>query len=139
MNNTDDRKELAAESQQSHEADAAGSAPVDSRSAERPADRPAERPGAGAERTQEFGQGQSQHTAVKCLSLIGRHHGLDVSADRLIHDYSLENEEPDQRRLLRMARDAGLKVRPGKLTWKHLEKMQQVFPVMAKLDRKSVV
>ncbi|MFN5707350.1 MAG: peptidase domain-containing ABC transporter [Planctomycetota bacterium] len=139
MNNTDDRKELAAESQQSHEADAAGSAPVDSRSAERPADRPAERPGAGAERTQEFGQGQSQHTAVKCLSLIGRHHGLDVSADRLIHDYSLENEEPDQRRLLRMARDAGLKVRPGKLTWKHLEKMQQVFPVMAKLNNGNYV
>jgi ATP-binding cassette subfamily B protein len=135
MNNTDDREELAAESQQSHEADATGSAPVDSRSA----DRPAERPGAGTERTQEFGQGQSQHTAVKCLSLIGRHHGLDVSADRLIHDYSLENEEPDQRRLLRMARDAGLKVRPGKLTWKHLEKMQQVFPVMAKLTNGNYV
>ena len=39
------------------------------------------------------------------LRLFARHHGVDVSADRLIHDYSLENEEPDLRRLLRIAKD----------------------------------
>jgi subfamily B ATP-binding cassette protein HlyB/CyaB len=83
--------------------------------------------------------GRGKHTAVKCLSLVGRHHGLDVSADRLIHDYSLEENEPDQRRLLRMARDVGLKARAARLTWKHLERMQQAFPVMARLQNGNYV
>lgn len=74
------------------------------------------------------------HTAAKCLALIGRHHGLDVSADRLVHDYSLENEEPTTRRLLRMAKESGLKARAGRLTWKHLERTQQAFPLLARLE-----
>jgi ATP-binding cassette subfamily B protein len=135
MNNTDDREDLAAEPQRRPEVDAAESAAVGPRSGDRATDKLS----SGRPQPQTPDEGQSRHTAVKCLSLIGRHHGLDVSADRLIHDYSLENEEPDQRRLLRMARDVGLKVRPGKLTWKHLEKMQQVFPVMAKLNNGNYV
>ncbi|HMP78261.1 MAG TPA: peptidase domain-containing ABC transporter [Pirellulaceae bacterium] len=75
-----------------------------------------------------------RHTAVRCLGLIGRHHGLDISAERLIHEYSLETEEPDTRRILRMARDSGLKAKLARLTWKHLERMQDAFPVMARLS-----
>ena len=48
---------------------------------------------------------KAEHTSLKCFALIARHHGVDVSADRLIHDYSLENEEPNLRRLLRIAKD----------------------------------
>ena len=51
------------------------------------------------------------HTALKCLALIGRHHGVDMSVERMIHDYSLEDEEPQQRRILRMAKDSGFKVK----------------------------
>ena len=50
-----------------------------------------------------------QHTSLVCLSLVARHHGIDVSSDRLIHDYSLENEEPTLRRFLRIIKDTGLK------------------------------
>lgn len=82
---------------------------------------------------------KSNHTAVRCLGLMGRHHGLEVSADRLIHDYSLENSEPDDRRLLRIARDCGFKAKLVKLTWKHLERMQQAFPCMAKLENGNYV
>ena len=50
---------------------------------------------------------RADHTSLKCFSLIARHHGVDVSADRLIHDYSLENEEPSLKRLLRIIKDSG--------------------------------
>jgi ATP-binding cassette subfamily B protein len=64
---------------------------------------------------------------------------LDAAADRLIHEYSLENGEPTDARLLRMARDLGLKARMTRITWAHLDKMQQAFPVMAKLENGNFV
>ena len=73
------------------------------------------------------------HTAAKCLALIARHHELDVSADRLIHDYSLEDRAPDLRRVLRMAKDVGLKSRHARLTWQQLTRLDQAFPVMLRL------
>jgi ATP-binding cassette, subfamily B, bacterial HlyB/CyaB len=85
------------------------------------------------------GEDKSEHTAARCLSLIARHHGLDAAADRLIHEYSLENGEPTDARLLRMARDLGLKARMTRITWSHLDKMQQAFPVMAKLENGNFV
>ncbi|MEQ1905500.1 MAG: peptidase domain-containing ABC transporter [Pirellulaceae bacterium] len=84
-------------------------------------------------------EAKSEHTAARCLSLIARHHGLDAAADRLIHEYSLENGEPTDARLLRMARDLGLKARMTRITWAHLDKMQQAFPVMAKLENGNFV
>lgn len=73
------------------------------------------------------------HTSLRCLALIGRHHGVDISMDRMIHDYSLENSEPDVRRLLRIASDHGFKVKPTRIAWKHLERMGSAWPVMARL------
>ncbi len=74
-----------------------------------------------------------RHTAVQCLALIARHHGVDVSADRLIHDYSLRNEEADWKRLMRMARDNGFRSRRTRLAWKQLKKLGEAYPVMARL------
>ncbi len=72
-------------------------------------------------------------TALRCLALVARHHGADISADRLIHDYSLEEEEPSIPRILRIASDYGFKTRHTKLSWKHLMRLGQAFPVMARL------
>ncbi|MFK7768562.1 MAG: peptidase domain-containing ABC transporter [Mariniblastus sp.] len=80
---------------------------------------------------------KADHTAVKCLALLARHHSLEVSADRLIHDYSLEYEDPSLRRLLRIAKDTGLKARHARLTWKQLRKM--AFPAMARLANGNYV
>lgn len=74
-----------------------------------------------------------RHTAVQCLALIGRHHGLDISADRLVHDYSLENAEPSIPRLLRIASDQKLKARHVRLSWTGLEKLQQAWPLIIRL------
>lgn len=79
------------------------------------------------------------HTSLKCLALLARHHGMDVSSDRLIHEYSLENEEPGLRRVLRIAKEAGFKVRHARLTWKQLRKMDQAFPAMARLQNGNYV
>ena len=82
---------------------------------------------------------RAQHTSLQCLALIARHHGLDVSADRLIHDYGLEEEEPNLRRVLRIAKDAGFKAKHTRLTWKHLRRMDQAFPAMARLENGNYV
>lgn len=70
---------------------------------------------------------------------MARHHGADVSAERLIHDYSLTEEEPTIQRLLRIAADYGFKTRHTKLTWKHLTRLGQAFPVMARLRNGNFV
>ncbi len=81
----------------------------------------------------------SKHTALKCLALVARHHGVECSADRLIHDYSLATEEPTLRRVLRIAKDTGLKSRHSRLTWKQLSKLDQAFPCMARLTNGNFV
>ena len=81
----------------------------------------------------------NHHTSLVCLSLVARHHGIDVSSDRLIHDYSLENEEPSLRRLLRIIKDTGLKARHTSITWKQLHKVEQAFPVIARLKNENYV
>ncbi len=79
------------------------------------------------------------HTALRCFALLARHHGADVSADRLIHDYSLEQEEPSIARILRIASDYGFKTRHTQLSWKHLARLGQAFPVMARLRNGNFV
>lgn len=84
-------------------------------------------------------QRRARHTSLQCLSLIARHHGLDVSADRLIHDYSLEDEEPSTKRILRIAKENGLKARKVRLTWKQLKKMGDAYPTMVRLNNGNYV
>lgn len=79
------------------------------------------------------------HTSLICLSLIARHHSIDLSADRLIHEYSLENKEPSLRRLLRIAKDHKLKAKSTRLRWKHLLQMGEAYPVMARLKNGNYV
>jgi ATP-binding cassette subfamily B protein len=85
------------------------------------------------------GESSMKHTAVQCLALLARHHGLEVSPKRLIHDYSLEEEEPKVRRLLRIAQDNGLKAKHARMTWKQFRKMEQAFPAIGKLNNGNYV
>ena len=82
---------------------------------------------------------KAKHTALQCVALLARHHGIDVSADRLIHDYSLANETPTLRRILRICKDSGIKARHARMTWKQLCKLGEGFPVMAKLSNGNYV
>lgn len=80
-----------------------------------------------------------EHTALRCLSLVARHHGVDVSADRLAHDYSLEQEEPSLNRVLRIAKDIGFKSKFTRLTWKSLQKVNSAFPLMVRLKNGNFI
>ena len=82
---------------------------------------------------------RGKHTSLQCLALVARHHGIDVSADRLIHDYSLEHDEPSLKRVLRIGKDTGLKVRHSRITWKQLSKLDQAFPAMIRLENGNYV
>lgn len=82
---------------------------------------------------------KAKHTALQCVALLARHHGIDVSADRLIHDYSLANEAPTLRRILRICKDSGIKARHARMTWKQLRKLGEGFPAMAKLSNGNYV
>ncbi len=82
---------------------------------------------------------RAQHTSLQCLSLVARHHGIDVSADRLIHDYSLKDEAPNLNRVLRISKDIGLKTKHVRLTWKHLFKAEDAFPLILRLENGNYV
>ena len=82
---------------------------------------------------------KAKHTALQCVALLARHHGIDVSADRLIHDYSLANEKPSLRKILRICKDSGIKARHARMTWKQLSKLGEGFPVMARLANENYV
>ncbi len=73
------------------------------------------------------------HTAARCLANVARHRGVDVSVDRLLHDFVLGNQEPPVSLLVRMAQDIGLKAKSATLTWSELINLGDAFPVIVRL------
>ncbi|MBB3315410.1 MULTISPECIES: peptidase domain-containing ABC transporter [unclassified Rhizobium] len=74
------------------------------------------------------------HTNLHCLALVARHHGVDLSPERLQHDYAVDERPVEMRQLLRMAKDAGLRARQISLSWTSLVQLGEAFPVLAELD-----
>jgi subfamily B ATP-binding cassette protein HlyB/CyaB len=74
------------------------------------------------------------HTNLHCLALVARHHGVDLSPERLQHDYAVSDEPVAVRQLLRMAKDAGLRARHVDLTWRSLFELGNAYPVLAELE-----
>ena len=73
------------------------------------------------------------HTALRCFASIARQRGIDVSAERLQHDFVIGNEEIGQPMMERMAKQLGLKFSATRLDWEHLESLGDAFPVMIRL------
>ncbi|MBE7184199.1 MAG: peptidase domain-containing ABC transporter [Methylobacterium mesophilicum] len=74
------------------------------------------------------------HTNLLCLAVVARSHGVDLSPERLAHDYAVGEAPVPTRRLLRMARDAGLRARSADLSWTGLLKLEKAFPALVELD-----
>src|SRR5262245_9853527 len=74
------------------------------------------------------------HTNLQCLALVARHHGVDLSPERLIHDHAVGAEPVTTRQLLRMAKGAGLRARQARLSWQSLVRLGDAYPVLAELD-----
>src|SRR5512135_3055916 len=73
-------------------------------------------------------------TAVHCLVAVARHHGVDLSVERVVHDSALSESELPLPRLLRIARQAGFRARPTRLGWSELPQLGGAFPVLARLN-----
>jgi ATP-binding cassette, subfamily B, bacterial HlyB/CyaB len=81
----------------------------------------------------------SASTALRCLEAVARRHGIDISADRLIHDYVLDRSEPSVSVLLRIAADLGLKTRAVRLGWMQVLRLDRAFPAIARLANGNFV
>ncbi len=74
------------------------------------------------------------HTNLHCLALVARHHGVDLSPERLQHDYAVGEEPVAVRQLLRMAKDSGLKAKHLTLAWPSLFQLGNAYPILAELE-----
>jgi len=72
------------------------------------------------------------NTAITCLVLAARRHGVHTTVERVVHDFALTSE-PDSGRLVRIAQDLGLKGRTKKVKWDDLGRVGKAFPVLCRL------
>jgi subfamily B ATP-binding cassette protein HlyB/CyaB len=80
------------------------------------------------------------HTALQCLVAVARHHGVDLSAERLRHDHALPDAEPDPAVLARIADEAGLRLEPTTLDWDGLKALPaSSFPLLLRLANGNMV
>jgi ATP-binding cassette, subfamily B, bacterial HlyB/CyaB len=78
-------------------------------------------------------------TVLECFALLARHHGAEVTAEALSHDYALGEGRMAPEQLLRMAEDLGLKAKLAKLDWSRLIRLGQAFPVLGLLRNGNAV
>ncbi len=78
-------------------------------------------------------------TNLACLVFVSRHHGVQLSVDRLRHDYAIGLQPPSPTLLLRMAQEAGLRARSAKLTWEEVSALSAEQPVIACLSNGNCV
>ncbi len=73
------------------------------------------------------------NTALICFSLIAREHKIELTQDRLIHEYGLSRREIPKNILLRIAKDHGLQAKALHMSWLDLSKLKKAWPALARL------
>jgi subfamily B ATP-binding cassette protein HlyB/CyaB len=73
------------------------------------------------------------HSVVQCLAAIAQSKSIRITPERLIHDFALNNQEPEIPLIVRMAADIGMQARGEKLDWGQITTLEGVFPFIAKL------
>lgn len=73
------------------------------------------------------------NTALVCFTLVAREHKIELTRDRLLHEYNLGVDEIPKNTFLRMAKEMGLKARLIKLSWSGLINLQKAYPAIAVL------
>jgi len=72
-------------------------------------------------------------TALDCLSRVAALHGIDLPVHRLKHAYAVDGIPVSNIRLLRMAKDAGLRAQGTQLDWGSLCRLGEAYPALARL------
>lgn len=73
-------------------------------------------------------------TALQCLVLVARQHGVDLTVDRLKREHAISEPEVSEDVLVTLAKEAGLEIKGVKLSWAQLAAAGQAFPVIARLN-----
>lgn len=76
----------------------------------------------------------SKYPTLTCLALVASYHGVDLNVERIVHEYSLDGQDPDTSQLLKIAKDSGLKTKAIKLDWQGLQSLGSAYPVMARMN-----
>jgi ATP-binding cassette, subfamily B, bacterial HlyB/CyaB len=80
------------------------------------------------------------NTALVCFSIVAREHKIELTQERLQHEYGLGSDEIPRDTLLRMSKDHGMKGRLLNLSWEDLVNLKKAFPAIAQLrDGRHVV
>ena len=72
-------------------------------------------------------------TAIGCLVIVARHHGMHLAAPQLIRDNFLTRDEPSIRQLVKCTEAVGLKAKVVNLKWDGLAQLKKVMPAIVRL------
>ena len=78
-------------------------------------------------------------TALQCLVMAARHHGVHLSADQLIREHALGPEEPDPRKLATAGAAHGLTLGQIKLRQRDFAKLARSVPAIIRLKNGNSV
>jgi ATP-binding cassette subfamily B protein len=72
-------------------------------------------------------------TALECFVSVARYHGVDLSVDRIKHDFALTQNDAIDRLLPTIARRSGFRAKKVKLSWNDLKRLGEAYPIIARL------
>ena len=71
------------------------------------------------------------NSALACFVLVAREHKIDLTPDRLAHEYGLSRDEIAPSMFLRMAKEQGLQAGLKRLAWDDLPRLNKAWPAIA--------
>ncbi|MBX9825621.1 MAG: peptidase domain-containing ABC transporter [Xanthobacteraceae bacterium] len=72
-------------------------------------------------------------SALKCLVVVARQHGVHLSVQQLVHENVLPAREVTTAELVKCAESAGLKAKPLQLNWDGLADLGKALPAIVRL------
>ncbi|WP_244439261.1 cysteine peptidase family C39 domain-containing protein, partial [Bradyrhizobium genomosp. III] len=76
-------------------------------------------------------------SALACLIIVARQHGLHLTSSQLIQDNLLREENVTLHQLVRCAEKAGMRAKCVKLDWSGLSHLKKALPVIIRLRNGS--
>lgn len=91
-----------------------------------------------AELTPAWGHAEAvDPSALECLVIVARQHGIHTTASQLIHDNVLSGDEITSPQLISCATSVGLVAKSIKLNWAGLLQLKKALPAIVKLSNGS--
>jgi ATP-binding cassette subfamily B protein len=79
------------------------------------------------------------HSQLACFAFVARHQGVQLTVERLLHDYAIGETNISPAVFVRMAQDAGFHMQPARLEWSELRALFAVQPVIVQLKNGNCV